>query len=331
MRLLFLCDDAPLALEHACGLARMAEHAGHAVRLLVLRPGAIEGRVERIVGGVACSFVPAHADAMLAGWAPAGLDLLHVLADPDHWPEGLPAVLDSLGVPLVIGLHAALPNVWPAGTACVIAPTHALCQAARARLPATVPVHRMLPGVDVLAVLATRPAAMVGRAALAVGVLEAGQASLPAAGAAEATRAPHTPQASQTAQATQATQAARIALEAVSAAAAGRVQWHPVTAEEAASRQRRWWTLDLLWRPGCAALKGHDRLLLAEAAAAGVPGLSVESGAESGLEGQARWLARWVAGADVREAWRAALAPPPRIEEEAFFCESLYRLLLARR
>lgn len=319
MRLLYVCDDAPLALEHALALARMAQHGGHAARLLVLTTAGAghAGPVERTVDGVATRWVPA-AGGMSVAAEPAP-DLVHVLAGPEHWPDGLAAAVDALARPLVIGLEAALPSAWPAHTACVVVPHLALVRAARAALPATVAVHHVAAGVDVLAVLAARPAARGPGSGLTVGV-PGGPADLTAA---------------------------RMSLQALAPEAEAAVRWAAVPLADAAARRRSWWAIDLVWCPDGGAAQRHASWLQVEAAAAGVPAVPMRA---PGLALPARpagatgndvatisadvgvaWLARWPLAAELRRSWHAALRPPPRIEEQAFFCESLYRAVLGAR
>lgn len=341
----------------ARALASMHRHAGHAVQLLTARAAgaavtgspvaAIPGARVATCDGLALTLLPPAgtpalrgeaAHAALVGWVRSQrLDVVHFL-----YPQGLEdvvAAVGSLGLPTVCTLDGAQPGPDTMALAkllpvCVV-PT-AFAARCLAQVPALAPAFEIGHGVDLLAQVAAE-AGDAGRSP----TLAAAHLVLPAASRAgsELLRAAwrHQP-----------AMPARLVLlgpgEADVEPAAGdeRVQRRPVADEAALRRALR--EVDLLLLPD--PHPWPQTRLVDQAAAARLPVLVAEGGAAAEIvtargagralpahdvQAWAQALMAWATDPNVRASWQSRLVPPPRVEEEAFLYETVYRQAIASR
>ncbi|WP_284615587.1 glycosyltransferase [Aquabacterium humicola] len=288
-----LDDDAG---DFALGLARMAQHAGHRVDLLVQVPAGEGERLRRsTIDGVPVVLLAADAPAARSGavaeWLDARqADVVHLLdsqaasfasqAGGDTAPALVVNVDDQ---PAYGGDATRAGEALLRRAACRIAPDLETAARLRGRWP-ELTFDVVIPGVDLLAIAAGRrldPAAGPPCVGWAGGPWPTLEHLLEQLG----------------------------------------LRARPLDGRPA-ERQGTLHAIDLLCLRACAA-----RRLDFEAQAAGVPVLRADDDAA----GLAEALVAWAADAALRAQWRRAVRPPPRIEETAFLYESLYRRAVAGR
>jgi hypothetical protein len=315
MRILYVTrsDAAQLdddAVDFALGLARMAQHAGHRVAVLVeaqqhdatsLSTTTIQGVTVDRVG------IRRESLATMPGrLATQDFDILHVLdmrAGIATWALGARASASVVNVDALPSTDSddtsGIEKIVQSATLC-IAPDAAIAARLRARWPQR-SWEVVLPGVDLLAIAAGRNHEPT------TGPLRVGW-----------------------------TGGAWPMLEQVLGTMG--LQGRSV-GDLPAIRQASLHGIDLLCLPA-----GSSRRHLFEAQAAGLPVLVDKTaaaadtvrgggaGAVIGSQDSGAWaeaLGTWASDAELRANWRRAVQPPPRIEETAFLYESLYRRAVA--
>lgn len=279
-----LDDDAS---DFALGLARMAQHAGHRVDLLVQVPAGDGERLRRsTIDGVAVGLLaadaPAARSAAIVEWLDARqADVVHLLDSQVSFASQ--AVGDTALVLNLDNPPASCSDVTRADeallrrAACRIAPDLDTATRLRGLWP-ELTFDVVVPGVDLLAIAAGRrpdPAAGPPCVGWAGGPWPTLERLLE-----------------------------QLGLRARS------LDGRP------AERQGALPAIDLLCLRASAA-----RRLDFEARAAGLPVLRSDDDAA----GLAEALVAWANDAALRAQWRREVRPPPRIEETAFLYESLYR------